>query len=196
MSRSPKSPAPVEPFSRPCPVAELGRDEPTPFRIAADSSERAALARHLDVVRVDRLSFEGQIAPAAAGGFLVEGRLTADVVQTCVVTLEPLAASHDMQLSRLFVPASRLDELLAATVSSEGEVEADADEPDGYTDTIDLGALATESLLLALEPYPRREGVELGEIRAAPPGAAWDEAEGHPFARLAELRARLRNGGD
>ena len=196
MSRTPTSPPAVDPISRPHPVATLSRETPTPFTIVADAAERAALARHLDIPAVEHLSFEGRITPVADGGFVVEGRLSARVVQSCVITLEPLAVSHDLDLSRFYVPAARLPALLAETASPDGELEAEGEEPEGYVDTIDPGLLATESLLLALDPYPRAAGAELGEVRAAPPGASWDEVESRPFAGLAELRRRLRNGGE
>jgi hypothetical protein len=45
---------------------------------------------------------------------------------------------------------------------------------------IDLGALATEFLMLAIDPYPRKPGATF-EAPAADPG-------GHPFAALAALK--------
>ncbi|MGZ3360151.1 MAG: YceD family protein, partial [Xanthobacteraceae bacterium] len=46
---------------------------------------------------------------------------------------------------------------------------------------IDLGAIATEFLILGLDPYPRKPDA----VFEAPPGG--DEAA-HPFAALAELK--------
>jgi hypothetical protein len=47
--------------------------------------------------------------------------------------------------------------------------------------SIDLGAVATEFLLLGLNPYPRKPGVEF----QPPPDASSDEG---PFAALAALK--------
>jgi hypothetical protein len=48
--------------------------------------------------------------------------------------------------------------------------------------TIDLGALATEFLILGIDPYPRKEGVAF----EAP--VAGDDSAAHPFAALAALK--------
>ena len=53
--------------------------------------------------------------------------------------------------------------------------------------TIDLGALATEFLLLGIDPYPRKAGAEF-----APPKAEDDGA--HPFAALEALKKRSGSG--
>ncbi len=52
---------------------------------------------------------------------------------------------------------------------------------------LDLGAIATEFLILGIDPYPRKAGVEF-----APPKVE-DDAP-HPFAALAALKKRP--GGD
>jgi hypothetical protein len=48
-------------------------------------------------------------------------------------------------------------------------------------DTIDLGAIATEFLLLGIDPYPRKPEA----VFEAPPT---EDAADHPFAALAGLR--------
>ena len=50
---------------------------------------------------------------------------------------------------------------------------------------LDLGAIATEFLILGIDPYPRKAGVEF-----APPAVENDDP--HPFAAL----AALKNGPD
>jgi hypothetical protein len=47
--------------------------------------------------------------------------------------------------------------------------------------TVDLGALATEFLILGLDPYPRKPGATF-----QPPGGA--SADEGPFAALAKLK--------
>jgi hypothetical protein len=55
-----------------------------------------------------------------------------------------------------------------------------------FGDTVDLGALATEFLMLGIDPYPRKPGAVF-EAQTAQ-----DETD-HPFAALARLR-RGRGG--
>ena len=70
----------------------------------------------------------------------------------------------------------------------------DEDAPDPIVDgQIDLGALAAEFMLLGLDPYPRKPGVEF-----APPSE--QDAQDTPFARLADRAEgqliRTTIGGD
>ena len=50
---------------------------------------------------------------------------------------------------------------------------------------VDLGALATEFLMLGIDPYPRKAGAEF-----APPKV--EDAGEHPFAALAALEKAHR----
>lgn len=183
--------APPAPFARPVAVGRLSRKRPTAFAIAAEAGELAALAAFLGVARVDRLSFEGTIAPAGEEGWQVQGRMSAALEQTCVVSLEPVPVSHEAELERLYLPEGRLPPLREVSVEPD-----EADEPDAFTTTIDPGLLALESLALMLDPYPRAAGAELGPASSAPPGAEpIDDAELRPFAGLAALKDRLGKGG-
>lgn len=183
--------APAAPLARPVAVGRLSRRQPTPFRIEAEAAERAALADFLGVARVDRLSFEGVIAPAGTEGWQVSGRLVAALEQTCVVSLAPVPVRHDAELERLYLPEAATPPVREVIVAPD-----EADEPDLFTTSIDPVALALESLALMLDPYPRAEGAELGRAAFAPPGVApIDDEELRPFAGLAALKRRLGKGG-
>src|SRR5256885_2060453 len=60
--------------------------------IVATEAERAALARRLGLVALDRLSARLSWRREASGIICLEGELEAEVAQSCVVTLEPVAA--------------------------------------------------------------------------------------------------------
>ncbi len=168
-------------------VGRLSRRRETPFDIEAGPEERAALARFLGVERVDRLTFEGTIAPAGEEGWEVRGRLVAALEQTCVVTLGPVATRHDVELVRLYLPVDQVMPVREVTVDPD-----EADEPDTFTDTIDPAALAVESLVLLLDPYPRAEGAALERSTFAGPGVTpLEDDDVRPFASLAALRGRL-----
>jgi len=51
---------------------------------------------------------------------------------------------------------------------------------------IDLGAIATEFLLLGIDPYPRKAGAEFATVKV-------DDAGSRPFAALEALKKRLGN---
>ena len=60
--------------------------------IEASVDERTALARRFGLKSLDGLTATVQLKPVGGGMVRVDGRFMADVVQTCVVTLEPIAA--------------------------------------------------------------------------------------------------------
>lgn len=166
----PPDSGPAPEFSR---LLRLGLVGPDGRRevLEADEAERAALARRFGIPAVGSLRAELRLWPEAGGAVRAEGRLAADVVQSCVVTLEP-------------VP-QRVEEGVALRLLPEGaEPQDDADEPDeipsGAGGVVDLGEAVAEQLALALDPYPRAPD-------AALPAEASDAAE-RPMAALAQLR--------
>ena len=106
-------------------------------------------------------------------GLRVTGRVHGEVGQTCVVTLEPVANTIDEKVDLLFLPG-------APEPHAEGDPDEGAPEPLA-NGRIDLGAIATEFLVLGIDPYPRKPGVAF-----EPP--APDSNSAHPFAALAALK--------
>lgn len=165
-------------------VGGFRRSGPTPFDLRATTAECEAIAGFLDLARLTRLRWRGTIMPEGEDGWRLDARLTADLAQTCVATLEPVPARIDEQVTRHFVP----DDLPISIDIDPGE----DDEPDTFDDAIDPGAVAIEALALALDPYPRAAGIEPIDLRATPPGAAaLDDGALKPFSGLAALKAKL-----
>src|SRR6266851_5556553 len=121
--------------------------------LAADAKVRADIARLAGLTAVPRLEASFDVTRHGRSGLHVIGRVSATVGQICGVTLEPI----------------------------ENEID-DASEPliDG---TIDLGAVATESLILGIDPYPRKPGIAFQAPNTA-------ERSARPFAALAALKKR------
>lgn len=91
-------------FSRPVPVDQLP-SKVSRRSIEAEPGERAALAERLGLVELTALSAKIELEPLARSGFIrVNGRLTARVVQSCVVTLAPLAAVVEEEFELTFAP--------------------------------------------------------------------------------------------
>ena len=128
-------------------VAHLNPRGPTPFRLSPDKQARVAMADELGITALPDAQLSGHIAPHAGDAWALEGKLTARVVQTCVITLEPVQTLIDEKVHRIYSPHLRdPDEELA-------EMPDDDLEPLGST--IDLGAVLIEELALALPLYPR-----------------------------------------
>lgn len=177
-------------FPRIVEVAKLSDTAPFAFDIAPDETERAALARLLGAQAIRKMRLAGTLAPdSEARGWILEADLGATVVQTCVVSLDPVVTRIDQPVRRRFLP-------LRGQSEPEIEVAPDADdEIEPLGPRIDLGLVATEALALALPDYPRREGASLADRVAAPEGIRpLDEADVKPFAALAALKDKLGNG--
>src|SRR5206468_2729455 len=124
------------------------------------------------------------------GRFHVVGSLRARVGQTCVVTLDPIETDIDEPIDLVFAPPEQIPELsdlVDEAAESEGAI-PDPPEPivNGF---IDLGRLATDALLLALDPYPRKPGVVFD------PPVEPDDPEDHPFAALKALKPDVKPPG-
>jgi uncharacterized metal-binding protein YceD (DUF177 family) len=153
--------------------------------IAATDEERAHLAGFLGVISVEALQVSFRIQRWRARGLKLEGLLRARVVQSCVVTLEPVESAVETRFERRFLPAEMIDpggEAEEVFVDPDGE-----DPPEPLTSEVDLGAIAVEELALGLDPYPRKPG----SIFAPETSPAADKPAASPFAALGRLKGRL-----
>lgn len=181
IARSPVNPE----FPRVIEIQRLRGVEDFAFDLSPTPEEAAALARLMEARAVRKLRFRGRLFHAPESAWRLEGELGATVVQTCVVTLEPVTTRIDAPVRRLFSPHAAP----ATEIDFEAEEE---DEAEPLGPSIDLGLVAIEALALALPAYPRLDGAELGPLaRSAPPGVApLADADLQPFAALAALRDR------
>ena len=175
-------------FYRPLPAHDLpaaGR----PFDIEAAPDERVALAQQSGILAVNRLQAAGLVRPEANGRRVrLEGRLSAEVVQTCVVTLEPVTVVIDVALERLYGY-----DVLHDFEEGAGEVFIDlADDLPAEPlteDILDVGAASAEQLALELDPYPRKPGAEFEGVPDRARSKQGQESVG-PLASLAGWRKR------
>jgi uncharacterized metal-binding protein YceD (DUF177 family) len=166
-------------FSRIVKVDTLPRDG-LRQKIAADESERAALAKRYKLPEVESLEAEFHVTRSGRGA-RVRGQARARVTQTCIVSLEPFEAEVIEEVDVRFAPPS--EEKRAPKAEEEVRFE-DEDEPDPLIDgRIDLGELAAEFVALGLDPYPRKPGVDFEAPEEEAP-------EPSPFATLEALRKR------
>jgi uncharacterized metal-binding protein YceD (DUF177 family) len=148
--------------------------------LVADEATRAAVAAVASLKGLPRLAASFDVT-WRGGGLAVAGEVSATVEQTCVVTLEPMTSELREPIELAFVPPRAGDPAEAAA----DEIDpAAVDEPEVLVDgAADLGAAATEFLLLAIDPYPRKPGA----VFEAPKN---EDAGAHPFAGLAALKKR------
>ena len=161
------------------PVARDAVPEPgRRFDLVADEGTRAAVAKLAGLRALPRLAASFDLVPHGREGLRVTGRVSAKVGQTCVVTLDPIENEVDESVDLVFAPAAPP---LAADVM---ENVADDERPEAMVDgKIDLGAIATEFLILGVDPYPRKAGAMF-----EPPSEGSEGA--NPFAALAALKTK------
>lgn len=177
-------PIPTPEFSRPVRTDRIGR-EPKQRRLEANAAEREKLAARLGLAALSRLIAEVEFRRRGGGRIEVSGSFEADLIQNCVVTLEPVPASIAASFAMTFIetddaadPAER-----ETTVSLQG---AEPPEPVA-AGAIDLGEAVVQHFAVAIDPYPRAPGAE-PTSPGNPAGAAAEAAPPHPFAGLAGLR--------
>jgi uncharacterized metal-binding protein YceD (DUF177 family) len=147
----------------------------------------AAVAKAANVVAVETLSVALDLTRRGRDGVRAAGSVRARVRQICVVSLEPMVSTVDETIDVSFAPAREPAAKSKARMDDDAElvaVDPGGEEPPEsvMNGTIDLGALATEFLILGIDPYPRKEGVAF----EAP--VAGDDSAAHPFAALAALK--------
>jgi uncharacterized metal-binding protein YceD (DUF177 family) len=149
--------------------------------IVASPEELLRLAEWLGVEEVTRLQGRVTVHPQAKTRFLLECDYEADIVQRCVVTLEPvrnhIAQSFTRELH--FTPglhrfADKGGMVPSAAVDDDGPEEIESTR-------YDLAAPLLEEFSLAIDPYPRAPGV------AFESGSDDDQTES-PFAVLEKLK--------
>ena len=147
--------------------------------LVAGEDERAGVARRLGLLSLERL--EAHAALAREGDRVrAKGRVRASLEQSCVASGEPVAEHVDEPFEILFVPAPR-------DVRTDDEIELAQEDCDTVFyegGAIDLGAAVTDTLALAMDPYPRSAGAE----SALKEAGVLSEAEAGPFAVLAKLK--------
>src|SRR5262249_8580165 len=108
---------------------------------------RAAAARMAGVIAIPRLEAVFDLTRRGRDGLHVRGNVSATVRQSCVVTLEPVENEVEETVDVIFAQPGNAD--------SAADIAVGAPEPpepliDG---AVDLGAVAIEILMLAIDPY-------------------------------------------
>ena len=182
--------------ARRIPVADL-RGGPEQHEGQASEAEREAIRERFGLLGVEALSWRVQSVPWRAG-LRLSGRIEARVTQECVVTLEPIPATINESFDRGFLPLERL--YGEEKPGSEHEIVADSELgeiPEPLTDPFDLMEAIAEELGVALDPYPRKEGVEEVVYSSIPKGAApIEDADIKPFASLADLKKKMESSNN
>lgn len=155
--------------------------------IEADAEQRAALAKDHELQAVDSFVAKLEVSAWKKGGIKVVGTVDALIVQSCVVTLEPITAKISEDVSGMFLPEG--SKLAVPARNAEGEILLDAegdDAPELFSgDIVDVGKLAEEFFAMGIDPYPRKSGADVKSVLGED-----EEPRGPLYEKLKQLQTK------
>lgn len=170
-------------------AASISGKKPLYFTYAPEAKDRAAIAAHLGLIDLPKLVLKGNFAPQGRGDVVLSAQMSAQVVQPCTITLEPVTTRLHSDVGRDYLRDFAHPDAVEAELGPEDQ------EP--LPDAFDIAAIAIEELALALPLYPRAKGAVLESIAAAPNGVApLTDAALRPFAGLADLAQAMKSRAD
>jgi hypothetical protein len=159
----------------------------------ANETECKDIARRLDVEKILNLKAsvhlfqdKGSITIHAKGSF------SADVVQKCVVSLEPVNSHINEEFEVWFSDTEHVVSLNQVRQEKESnkkdtevEIPSEKDDPEAVIDgRIELGEIIIQNLALSINPYPHAEGAVYKNVCDHPDDDANKNPRHKPFAEL------------
>jgi len=170
-------------FSRPLSIDSIIPDKPRRENITASEEECAALAKRFDLKSLSGLKAKLTVLRVSEGNIIrVEGDIEAEVVQTCVVSLQGVPSEIKAHFDTYFTEDGKEGFEEAALF----DIDIDDEVPDTVVSggTLDLGELTAQYLALDLDPYPRAPGVSLPSQLTETGG----DTKNRPFKILQKLK--------
>ena len=150
------------------------------FELKAESDERAALSKRFELKGIEAFNMILKVKPLRRENVIrLRGNFCATVFQSCIVSLVPIRNTIEEEFEIIFFEEKQIDRLDCEDV--------DNLEP-YFNDTIDLGEIVSGELALAIDQYPRAEGIS--DAAMAPYLPKHDELETKPFGGLAALKRK------
>ena len=171
---------PPPPYKVPFELAGLS-ERGAELSLSPDAAERARIAAWLGALEVPRLDATIRLSRLDDDVYGYDAEFTAEVVQACVVTLEPVPSVHRGRAERRYRVTAKSPR--RRSEATEIDVGDDDEAPELLPSSlVDLAAPVLEEFSLLLDPYPRAPGVTF----EAPKDE--DKALDNPFAVLAKLK--------
>jgi len=175
------------PFTAPYDLAGLAvRGAAREVNLTPSKPERAATAAWLGIEGIERLQATVTLSRESDDRYTYATNFDAEVVQACVITLEPVTSHISGEFKRVFrvrPKTSNRRRKAPEEPAAAFELSADENEPEVLDSPIlDLAGPVIEELSLALDPYPKAPGATFES-----PAEEADSTES-PFAVLKELK--------
>lgn len=159
-------------------VAAGGRN----YTFSADEQTLAVLTQNSPASQISKFDGHVDIRPIR-GGLEAKGKLTAQLQQPCVITLEPVDEKIEVDIRRIFLRGEEPELALTANGEVFVDLDVDADNEWFNSDKVDLSDFIYEQFLLSIDTYPKKDGAKMPKVND-------DEipSEKSPFAALAALK--------
>src|SRR5262245_28168330 len=121
--------------------------------LSPDAAERTRIAAWLDALEVPRFDATIRLVRSDDGVYRYDAEFSAEVVQACVVTLEPVPSQHRGAVTRRYRIVSKT--LRRPLRDAEFDMADDDETIETLSSSLlDLAGPALEELSLMLDPYP------------------------------------------
>jgi len=178
-------------LSRVFEVETLGDNE-LEVAFPLDAEERQTLCQCFDLIALEDWEATAWLRRTAdQAGIVLRVTFAANVIQSCVVTLEPVPSRVQQSFTIQYLPEDRIDgaeegDDAELVVDVEGEDSPEILEEGG----VDVGEAIAEQFALALDPYPRTPGVEFQFGMNEESASEDNQIQGeNPFAALKSWQA-------
>lgn len=167
--------------------------QPKKISLAPEKDEKDKIAERLDLKALEDLEVNLSLQRVGGGNIVkVEGVLNADVIQQCVVSLEPVKKTVQKEFDAYYTNPEEAVPFSSASKKLKMRDEHDEvpmmdewEDPEWMDDgAIDLGELVVQHLSLGLEDFPKKEGQHFEEGDEAEMLRQPSDTRRNPFAAL------------
>lgn len=165
------------------------------LKIVATKTELLLISPLLGVDKVKSLTANIDITPWGGNGFSISADVNVSLVQTCVVTLDPLHSDINMTFVRHFVPQENSRNVAPDIVDGEMILDPLEDDlPDVLEgNSLNLWEVILEELNLEIDPYPRTPDF-MDDVKQPLETEAGDQQMHRPFESLDKLISTKKTG--
>ncbi len=170
------------PFSRQIKISDLQKKCRNTYPVKLDNREKSNLAKFLNVTQIHLFKCSIDLQPSEPG-WLVTGKINLIVSQLCVITLEKVRTNIQIPLKRHLMPENEKFSNESALVN------LDKLDSDPLTESVELGDIISEEIILVLPQYPRKKGAGFPEDIIF----TENDEKPKPFEKLSELKKYMRD---
>ena len=169
------------PFSRRIKISKLHPKSSNRFSIKLNVLEKSNLAKFLNVTQIHLFKCAIDLQPSKPG-WLVLGRINLIASQLCVITLEKVRTNLQIPLKRHLTPER--ERLINESVL----LDLDLVDSDPLNESVELGDIISEEIILVLPQYPRKKGAGFQKDSIF----LENDEKPNPFQKLSKLKKHMR----